>query len=89
MGAIRKGQTSGNANSIFGVKWYPKPSLGKVVGRKPGVLRRSDKVLDRNREIRADPPAPDAHAACLKEHPEVGDVCPIELFRTYLAAEMS
>ncbi len=72
MGAIKMGQTRGHANTPFGTKVFYKPSLGKVVFRKPGVLRRSEKVLARNRKVRADPPAPackglpwDEFTACL------------------------
>lgn len=45
MPAPKPGRTRGRANSPFGVKWYYKPKLGKVVGRTPGVHRRSAKVL--------------------------------------------
>lgn len=74
MGAIKKGRYPGKANSAYGVKWYMKPALGKVVGRTPGVLRRSDKVLERNKVMRAKKPASackgkpwDQFVACLSE----------------------
>jgi len=51
------GQTAGNPNTPFGVKVYYKPSLGKVVFRKPGVLRRSAAVMARNDRVAANPPA--------------------------------
>jgi hypothetical protein len=57
MGAIKKGRYPGKANSAFGVKWFYKPSLGKVVGRFPGVNRKSDKVLERNKTMRTKKPA--------------------------------
>jgi len=57
MGAIRKGRYPGKPNSPLGVKWYFKPSLGKVVGRMPGVNRVSAKVLERNRRMRELKPA--------------------------------
>ena len=75
MGAIKLGRYTGKANSAFGVKWFFKPSLGKVVGRLPGVNRKSEKVLARNKEIRASPPATkckdlpwDEFTACLSEN---------------------
>ena len=75
MGAIKKGRYAGKANSAFGVKWFYKPSLGKVVGRLPGVLRKSEKVMARNEEIRKAPPASkcegkpwDEFVACLAEN---------------------
>jgi hypothetical protein len=57
---MSKGQTAGSPNTPFGTKVYYKPTLGKVVFRKPGVLRRSDKVLDRNKKVATAKPA----AAC-------------------------
>jgi len=45
MPAPKPGRTRGRPNSPFGVKWYYKPKLGKVVGRTPGVTRRSARVL--------------------------------------------
>jgi len=57
MGAIRLGRYPGKANSAYGVKWFYKPSLGKVVGRYPGVNRKSQKVLERNKTMRAKKPA--------------------------------
>ena len=75
MGAIKLGQTRGHANTPFGTKVYYKPSLGKVVFRKPGVLRRSEAVLARNKKVRAAPPAPkceglpwDEFTVCLAEN---------------------
>lgn len=63
------GQTAGHAslnvlfgysdreNTPFGTKVYYKPSLGKVVFRKPGVMRRSTRVLAINDRVAANPPA--------------------------------
>ena len=39
------GRTHGRPNSPFGVKWYFKPSMGRVIGRIPGVVRKSASVL--------------------------------------------
>jgi len=57
---MSKGQTSGSPNTGIGAKAYYKPSLGKIVLRKPGVLRRSDRVIARNRTFAVAKPA----AAC-------------------------
>jgi len=57
MGAIKLGRYPGKANSAYGVKWFMKPALGRIVGRLPGVLRRSKEVLARNEKVRASPPA--------------------------------
>jgi len=58
MGAIKLGATSGRVKNLLGVsRIYLKPSLGKFVIRKPGVQRRSTKVLARNEKVRASPPA--------------------------------
>lgn len=54
---VSKGQTAGNPNTPFGVKVFYKPSLGKVVFRKPGVMRRSDRVIAINERVAANPPA--------------------------------
>lgn len=74
MGAIKKGRYAGHANSAHGVKWFYKPSLGKVVGRMPGVNRKSDKVLERNKTMRTTKPAAsckgkpwDEFVTCLSE----------------------
>jgi len=42
---VRPGRTPGRPNSAVGVKWYYKPSLGKMIGRMPGVVRKSASVL--------------------------------------------
>ena len=58
MGAIKKGQTPGRVRNLLGVaRIYYKPSLGKFIIRKPGVIRTSDAVLERNKKVRANPPA--------------------------------
>jgi hypothetical protein len=54
---MQLGQTAGRPNTPFGTKVYYKPSLGKVVFRKPGVIRRSTKVIERNKKVAASPPA--------------------------------
>lgn len=78
MGAIKLGSTAGRTRNVLGItRAYFKPSLGKLVIRKPGVIRRSEKVLERNRKVRASPPATkckgkawDEFVACLsKEMP--------------------
>jgi len=87
---IKLGQTYGHVKqNAFSNRVYFKPSLRKPVIRHPGVIRRSEKVLARNRKIAESPPAKRAHDACIKEHPEVGEVCPSELFYDYLSKEMS
>ena len=78
MGAIKKGSTPGRVRNLLGVsRIYYKPSLGKFVIRKPGVIRRSDKVLAINRKVRANPPAKkckgkpwDEFVACLSREME-------------------
>jgi len=54
---MSKGQTAGSPNTPVGAKAYYKPSIGKMVLRKPGVLRRSERVLERNRKVAAAKPA--------------------------------
>jgi hypothetical protein len=51
------GQTGGSPNTPFGTKVFYRPSMGKVIFRKPGVLRRSTRVLAANRDWAANPPA--------------------------------
>lgn len=51
--AIRTGRTYGRPNSAVGVKWYYKPSMGRMVGRIPGVARKSKFVLQINEQLRA------------------------------------
>ncbi|MBW2671931.1 MAG: hypothetical protein JRD89_00780 [Deltaproteobacteria bacterium] len=54
----QKGQTAGRViNTPYGTRVYWKPSLGKIVFRKPGVIRTSDRVIERNRKWAAAPPA--------------------------------
>jgi len=48
-----KGQTPGNPNTPYGVKVYYKPSMGRIIFRKPGVLRRSERVLAVNKQLEA------------------------------------
>jgi len=49
--AVRPGRTPGRPNSAVGVKWYYKPALGKMVGRIPGVVRASARVLAINEYV--------------------------------------
>jgi hypothetical protein len=53
-------QTRGRPNTPVGAKAFYKPTLGKLILRKPGVLRRSEKVIARNEKVAAAKPA----AAC-------------------------
>ena len=54
----KKGQTPGRVRNLLGVsRIYYKPSLGKFVIRKAGVIRRSDKVIARNESVAAAKPA--------------------------------
>ena len=74
--AIKKGQTFGKVRNVLGVaRMYYKPTMGRFVIRKPGVTRRSEKVLERNRVVKANPPAAKCKGkpwhefvACLSEH---------------------
>ena len=47
----RKGRTYGRPNTPWGTKVYFKPSMGRVIARKPGVVRRSDNVLAINKQL--------------------------------------
>jgi len=47
------GRTRGRPNSAVGVKWFFKPSLNRLVGRMPGVVRKSAKVLAVNKQLEA------------------------------------
>ena len=83
------GPTPGRVRNFLGVaRVYYKESIGRFVIRKPGVIRRSKKVLKINEKVEANPPAARAKAACLKDHPEFGEHCPIQYFRKYLKNEM-
>jgi len=69
------GQTGGSPNTPFGTKVYYKPSMGRVIFRKPGVLRRSTNVIARNRAFAAKKPASSCKGlywkqfvSCLREH---------------------
>ena len=46
-----KGRTYGRPNTPWGSKIYFKPSMGRVIARKPGVLRKSDDVLAINKVL--------------------------------------
>lgn len=72
----RKGQTPGRVKNLLGVaRIYYKPTLGKIVIRKPGVIRRSDKVIAINEKVAAAKPAAkckglgswDKFVKCLRE----------------------
>ncbi|MEM2187768.1 MAG: hypothetical protein QW692_00115 [Nitrososphaerota archaeon] len=73
---MKKGQTRGKViNTPYGTRVYYKPTLGKIVFRKPGVIRRSDKVIDRNRKVAAAKPASkckglpwDKFVVCLRQN---------------------
>jgi len=47
----RLGRTYGRPNTPWGTKVYFKPSMGRVIGRKPGVVRRSKAVLEINKVL--------------------------------------
>jgi len=86
---VQSEQTPGRVRHLNGMgRFFIKPSLGRVLIRKSGVIRRSDKVRAINKKVAANPPAARAKAACLKDHPEFGEVCPIHYFRKYLRKEM-
>jgi len=58
MGAIKKGVTYGHVRQTATQnRIYWKPSLRRWIIRTPGVIRSSDKVLERNKKVRANPPA--------------------------------
>ena len=46
---MEKRQTFGTPNTPVGAKAFYKPSMGRLILRKPGVLRRSDKVIAVNK----------------------------------------
>jgi len=45
------GRTQGRPNSAIGVKWYYKPAMGKIIGRIPGVVRKSPLVVAINEAL--------------------------------------
>jgi len=52
------GETPGRVvNTPYGTRVYYKPSMRKVIFRKPGVHRRSTKVIERNEKVAAAKPA--------------------------------
>jgi len=78
MGAIKLGPTVGGVRhgELYGspIRLYRKPSIGMQVVRKSNVNRRSTRVLERNRKVKASPPAPKCKGkpwfefiACLSE----------------------
>lgn len=66
------GRTYGKPNSAVGVKWYFKPSMGRLIGRIPGVVRKSAKVLAVNALLeekagKAEHPAVKCHGKSWKD----------------------
>ena len=69
------GETPGRVvNTPYGTRVYYKPTLRKVIFRKPGVHRRSEKVIARNEKVAAAKPAAkckglpwDKFVVCLSE----------------------
>ena len=69
------GETRGRVvNTPYGTRVYYKPSLRRMVFRKPGVHRRSTKVIARNEKVAAAKPAAkckglpwDKFVVCLSE----------------------
>jgi hypothetical protein len=81
---IKLGQTHGHVKqNAFSNRVYNKPSLRKAVIRHPGVLRRSTKVIDRNKKVKAAPPA----SKCAKKGPG-GTPTPWDQFVTCLSEQM-
>jgi hypothetical protein len=81
---IKLGQTYGHVKqTVFSNRTYNKPSLRKAVIRHPGVLRRSTKVIDRNKKVKASPPA----AKCGKKGPG-GTATPWDEFIACLSEQM-
>jgi len=72
----RLGETPGKVvNTPYGTRVYYKPTLRKIVMRKPGVHRRSEKVIQRNLQVAAKKPATkckglpwDKFVVCLSEN---------------------
>ena len=56
-------RTAGTPNTPIGAKAFFKPSIGRLVMRKPGVLRKSEKVLKINAQLEAVKGTPDAPAS--------------------------
>ncbi|MEM1532312.1 MAG: hypothetical protein QW599_05660 [Nitrososphaerota archaeon] len=49
---MKKGETRGRVvNTPYGTRVYWKPTLRKIIFRKPGVNRKSDKVIERNKLV--------------------------------------
>jgi len=63
------GRTYGRPNTPFGSKVYYKPSMGRIIFRIPGVVRRSEKVLAINAKLEAVAGTPDAPATKCKGKP--------------------
>ena len=47
----RLGRTYGRPNTPWGTKVYFKPSMGRVIARTPGVVRKSKKVISINEQL--------------------------------------
>jgi len=65
----RLGRTYGRPNTPWGTKVYFKPSMGRVIGRKPGVVRRSEYVLKINEQLEALKGSPEHPATKCKGKP--------------------
>lgn len=63
------GETLGNPNTPVGVKVFYRPTMGKLILRKPGVYRRSKKVLKINEQLEAVAGKPTAPATKCKGRP--------------------
>jgi len=93
MAEPRLGETPGKVRHVFGTaRFYPKPSLGKLIVRKPGVDRRSMKVIAINKKLRAlkgtaKVPSKVCHEKYIKEHPGAKHA-PISWMRECMSAEM-
>ena len=60
------GRTYGRPNTPFGSKVYYKPSMGRIIFRIPGVIRKSEKVLAINAKLEALRGSPDHPATKCK-----------------------
>ena len=65
----RLGRTYGRPNTPWGTKVYFKPAMGRVIARKPGVVRRSEKVLSINEQLENLAGKPDHPATQCKGKP--------------------
>jgi len=65
----RLGRTYGRPNTPWGTKVYFKPAMGRVIARKPGVVRRSEHVLKINEQLEKLKGSPDHPATKCKGKP--------------------